>query len=121
MTDSEWIEYLYQHKDLNDWDVACKSFYNSSLWRHKREEVLHLDHNECQLCKQRGIITKAQTVHHIIHLRDNPSLALSIYNNNNRQLISLCNDCHNKVHPEKNIKFKLKSEKEKDLITEERW
>ena len=121
MTDSEWIEYLYQHKDMKDWDVACKRFYDSSLWRRKREEVLHLDHNECQLCKQHGIITKAQTVHHIIHLRDNPKLALLTYYNNNRQLISLCNDCHNKVHPEKNIKFKLKSEKEKDLITEERW
>ena len=31
MTDSEWIEYLYQHKDLNDWDVACKKFYDSAM------------------------------------------------------------------------------------------
>lgn len=122
MTNDEWIEYLNQHKDESDWNIACKKFYDSSIWKHKRSEVLRLDHNECQLCRQHGTFTRAQTVHHVIHLRDNPSLALSIYNNNERQLISLCNDCHNKVHPEKSFKFKSnpKKEKEKEL-TQERW
>lgn len=119
MNANEWIEYLWAHKNLSDWDVTCKRFYNSNVWREVRAQVLKLDHNECQLCKDRGLFTQAQTVHHVIHLRDNPDLALSIYYSNKRQLISLCNDCHNKVHPEKSKAFK--EDKEEEPLTCERW
>ncbi len=71
-------------------------FYQSTLWRHKRAEVLKRDRYECTRCAELGRYSKAQCVHHIIHLKNNPTLALQDMN-----LTSLCNECHNAVHPEK--------------------
>ena len=71
------------------------------------------DNYECQKCKSKGKYHKAETVHHIKHLRDYPELALD-----NNNLISLCYDCHNKDHPEK-LKFPEVS-KLQQLIPE-RW
>lgn len=71
-------------------------FYKSSIWLHKREEILLRDNNECQICKAKGKYHKGECVHHIKHLKDRPDLALVDSN-----LVSLCYTCHNKVHPEK--------------------
>lgn len=84
-------------------------FYKTKEWRKKRLEMLKRDNFECQMCKERGLQTQAQTVHHIVHLRDDRSLALEDSN-----LISLCNSCHNEVHPEKLKKYHAD-------IHEERW
>lgn len=87
-----------------------KTFYNSAVWISKRSEILKRDNNECQRCKIKGKYSKAETVHHIKHLKDYPELAIEDDN-----LISLCNVCHNIVHPEK-----LKIIK-KEIVSEERW
>ena len=71
-------------------------FYNSVEWRATRREVLKRDRHECQMCKREGLYKRADCVHHVIHLKDRPDLALMISN-----LISLCNSCHDKEHPEK--------------------
>lgn len=52
------------------------------------------------MCKADGKVTLAQCVHHIKHLKDHPELALDINN-----LQSLCNACHNIMHPEKQLKI----------------
>lgn len=91
-------------------------FYLGSEWKAVRDEVLRLDHNECQMCKAQGKYTKAQVVHHVQHLKDRPDLALTIWHRGQRQLVSLCNECHNKAHPEKGIRGKVK-----DVLTSERW
>ena len=70
--------------------------YNSEKWKKKREAILRRDHYQCQWCKRYGRITAATTVHHIKHVEDRPDL---VYEGAN--LISVCNDCHNKLHPEK--------------------
>lgn len=72
------------------------NFYKSTVWINKRKEILKRDHNECQRCKSKGGFSKAECVHHIKHLKDRPDLSLVDDN-----LISLCNVCHNEVHPEK--------------------
>lgn len=92
-------------------------FYNSTEWKRVRDEVLRLDRHECQLCKAEGRYSPAQTVHHVKHLRDRWDLRLSIYDGDERQLVSLCNECHNRVHPEKAFKHNAN---EKPL-TPERW
>lgn len=92
------------------------AFYNSASWKKKRQEVLELDHHECQMCKAKGVYTRANTVHHVKHLKDRPDLAYSIMDGKTRQLVSLCKDCHNKVHPEK-----LKIAESSEPITQERW
>ena len=70
--------------------------YNSRRWRHKRKEILRRDGYLCQRCKRYGKQVQAVTVHHIKHVDEYPELA---YINDN--LVSLCNACHNKEHPEK--------------------
>ena len=93
-------------------------FYVWTPWKHKRKEVLDMDKHECQLCKQRGIYTKANTVHHVNYLRKYPELALEIWyewrGRRKRNLISLCHDCHEEVHG-----YRKKNKEEP--LTQERW
>lgn len=100
-------------------------FYCSARWERTRTWVLALDHNECQLCKTKyHRIRRASTVHHVHHLDEYPELALEIYDNDGeRNLISLCNSCHNEVHPEKQIKFRKiwESNHKPKPMNEERW
>lgn len=90
-----------------------RKFYKSPIWRRKRRSILQRDNYECQSCKKEGGFSPATCVHHIKHLKDRPDLALDDNN-----LISLCDACHNKEHPEKFI------EPPKNLLAEkfpERW
>lgn len=48
------------------------------------------------MCRKKGRYKRATTVHHLKHLRDVPELALTDSN-----LISLCEECHEVMHPEK--------------------
>lgn len=96
-------------------------FYTSAPWLHVRAEALSLDRNECQKCKARGLYRRATLVHHVKHLRDRPDLALSLWDIHpdgirERQLISLCDDCHAEEHPER-----LMHREKKQPLTEERW
>jgi 5-methylcytosine-specific restriction endonuclease McrA len=73
------------------------NFYKTPAWLHRRESVLRRDEYLCQECKRYGRSTAATTVHHIIPLAwcliYNIALAL-----NPKNLISLCGQCHNKMH-----------------------
>lgn len=71
-------------------------FYKTTAWLKKRREILQRDNFECQKCKEKGQQMQAQTVHHIVHLRDNKELALV-----DKNLMSVCGPCHNELHPEK--------------------
>ncbi|MCY8609894.1 HNH endonuclease [Bacillus haynesii] len=85
------------HYDKYKRNQQARSFYKSRAWQRCREAVLKRDNYLCQDCllvyKK---ITQADTVHHIDELRDHPEKALDASN-----LVSLCNACHNKRHPEK--------------------
>ena len=73
-----------------------EQFYLTKAWKNKRKAILKRDDYLCRECKRYGRIRQATVVHHIKHLDKYPELALTPSN-----LISLCNDCHNKAHPEK--------------------
>lgn len=90
-----------------------KRFYKSREWRRKRWQILRRDNYECQKCKKEGRYHKAETVHHIKHLKDCPELALVDSN-----LVSLCFNCHNEEHPEKLASQVAERRKQ---ITPERW
>ena len=97
-------------------------FYFTEEWKELRLDVLEELHYECQECLKRGEYTRADCVHHVNEVRNAPQLALSKYyidskGNRQRQLVPLCNQCHNIAHPEKGFK---KSEKER-FTNEERW
>ena len=84
---------------------------------------MHKHHNECYRCRQQGKITKADTVHHVLHVKDHPQYALSEYvtleGNRVLNLIPLCNACHQIEHPEKTEKALHKRKKKE--VNKEMW
>ena len=94
-------------------------WYNSSDWGTVREAVKRMDHCECLVCKAMGRHSPARVVHHVKHLRDRPDLALSIYDpdTGERQLICVCKQCHELLHPEAQRQYRPKS----IPVTMERW
>lgn len=93
-------------------------FYAWPEWQEKREEVLQMDCRECQRCKQlRRRHRAAVIVHHVKHLRDRPDLALSVWDGEERQLISVCKQCHEELHPE----AMRQNEPKAPPLTPERW
>ena len=64
-------------------------FRSSSIWKHKRVEILKRDHKQCKIC---GCGTGLQ-VHHVVSLDINSKLKLE-----NSNLITLCSKCHTDVH-----------------------
>lgn len=103
-------------------DDRVEEFYWTEDWRELKEEVKDFYHNECQECLKKGIYTRADCVHHVKQVRQYPALALSMYyidekGNKQKQLVPLCNACHNKEHPEK----QHKQSKKEYFTNEELW
>ena len=120
MNTEELVEWI---KELIAEDKMYK-FYKSKYFQELRAEVLQKAHYECEICRSKGRITKATTVHHIYYVRNYPQYALSMYvidkdGNRVQNLIAICNSCHNREHEEKLIKSIER--KKKDNIIEERW
>ena len=72
------------------------TFYKSVRWKKKRKAILRRDRYMCAECRKYGRRKDATTVHHIKALEHCPELAFD-----NKNLVSLCEACHNKQHPEK--------------------
>jgi len=86
-------------------------FYRSTAWINLREEVLKEQHNECQLCKDKGLYAKATTVHHINYVRHTPRIALSKQDDQGKpNLIAVCATCHNEIHKSKYKGFHLRTD-----------
>jgi 5-methylcytosine-specific restriction protein A len=56
-------------------------------WRRKREAVMRRDSYLCQHCRDKGRMTTATEVHHIVGLAEGGT-------DDEGNLISLCNPCH---------------------------
>lgn len=67
--------------------------YKDKKWKKKREVVLRRDNYLCRQCKRYGKTTQANTVHHIMPAEEYPE-----YRYNDKNLLSLCNECHNSMH-----------------------
>lgn len=114
---TNWIEHLISIDRLD-------KFYHSRYFTQIKLEVLKEQHYECQRCKEYGKLTivkpsikRSGVVHHVQYVRKHPELALSKYyidkhGNKQRNLITLCNPCHEIVHE--------RFEKSESL-NEERW
>lgn len=113
MTESEALAKLTELVETGGSD----KFYSWGVWLRRRDEVLRLDRWECQLCKAKGRYSKASIVHHVKHLKDRPDLALSIWDGQERQLLSVCKPCHEGEHLESQRQYKPKA----PPLTEERW
>ena len=75
----------------------ASKFYESSIWRKKREQILRKYGYVCQESKRYGRYDIADTVHHIFPREEYPELALVDWN-----LIPLTNKQHNKMHDRDN-------------------
>lgn len=112
-----WIRELIREGRLD-------RFYKWHEWRELSDNIKRENNNECQLCKQRGKHRAARTVHHVKHVREFPRLAMSrTYTDENgkeqKQLIPLCEPCHNEQHPEKGRA--IKGSNGKHFTNEEKW
>lgn len=111
-------------------DKEKHKFYHSSAWAKKRLEILKRDHFECQECRRRittaaesgeqlrgneRYLNRATCVHHIKELADHPELSLDADN-----LISLCDQCHNRIHGRTADKIFTRKNKKKP-VTREMW
>lgn len=70
-----------------------KKFFNSIAWAGKRTQALKRDGYMCAVCKRYGKRKPATVVHHIRPIEFFWELRLKLWN-----LISLCDECHNKMH-----------------------
>lgn len=85
--------------------------YKGIKWKKKRKAILKRDGYKCAYCKRFGRSTPADMVHHIYPYETHKSLAYTNYN-----LISLCNECHNKMHNRENHSLTREGESLKKLI-----
>jgi len=95
----QWVNTFIRNNNVH-------GFYVSTPWKHKRLKILNEYKNECQICKSKGLYTKADTVHHIKYLRKHPELALTDSN-----LMALCDDCHYDIHHRNEYKIQLNEER----------
>lgn len=81
-------------------------FYDSRAWRYKRRYILQRDRYICQRCLKGGKIVPATMVHHIKPLEDCPEFSLD-----DKNLVSLCNTCHEQIHARAQGKVRAKKVK----------
>lgn len=113
----DWFD-QYEPGSYNRCDPKAQKFYDSAEWKKLRAEVLALDHHECQECKAKGIYKRATIVHHVKHIDERWDLRAKIFDGDERQLVSVCAECHNRLHPER---FEDRETSGKDGLTEEWW
>ena len=118
-----WIKRLIEEDKLY-------KFYKSKEWITLKEEVMKEQHYECQECLTQGILTtrsdeqeeskKKLTVHHVQYVKNYPELALNKFYYDKgiqyRNLVTVCFDCHNKLHKRFNYK-----DYNKKQLNQERW
>lgn len=68
-------------------------FKYDKRWKRKASVIKKRDDYLCQVCKRNNKTTEGTHVHHISPVETNPDLAME-----NNNLITLCNDCHEKMH-----------------------
>lgn len=78
-------------QDNIEWWNKYKAYLQTDTWKKKRQMVLERENWICQGCK----VNKANHVHHETYQNLGDELLF--------QLIALCVDCHQKLHPEKQI------------------
>ena len=72
-------------------------FYKTAKWKNKRGKILRRDEYLCRECRRYGRTAQATTVHHIYPVEQYPEWKLASWN-----MISLCHECHNKMHDRDN-------------------
>ena len=69
-TTCECLKRRHAEYDRLSRDKKSKSFYDSAEWRRVRQEILSRDAIDQWLFRTKGLVVAADTVHHIIPLRE---------------------------------------------------
>ena len=86
----------YRHREYDMYrDSRSKKFYDSEEWRRTKQRVLDLDGMDVYEYMTAGKIIAADTVHHVIPLRDDWSLRCAPSN-----LMSLSSSTHSRIEQE---------------------
>ena len=107
--------------DIRRWHEEGRAykFYKTHEWRALRAAVLREHHSECAWCRERGIVRRAETVHHVKHVDEFPELALSrVYRDETGEhdnLVPLCHECHDRAHG------RMQFAPRREQLNEERW
>ena len=91
-----------------------KSFYHSKQWETVRDGVLRRDGYQCQYCKRYGRLRGASHVHHVNPFEIYPELALERWN-----LVSLCRECHNRMHDRDSHELTAEGERLRRKVNEQ--
>lgn len=103
-------------------------FYKTDEWKQLRQQILLDNHNECVMCRQKGVITMADCVHHNKYVKKYPRLALSKYYINDKgerclNLVPLCDKHHNEAHKRfsKDSNYNNMNNSNKKILNLEKW
>lgn len=85
-----WQQEQRQQEDNRFWEWYS-TYLKSPRWRNKRDLVLMRANGVCEGCED----AKATQVHHLTYVRVGDELLFD--------LVAVCNDCHQKAHPDKDL------------------
>ena len=93
--------------------MSRKEEYQDERWRERASEIRALDHNQCVMCGAKDVELH---VHHLSY----PPPPFHIWDAHDTELVTLCKDCHAKIHQcKKRPKFN-ESRELFDIETEEK-
>ncbi len=76
-------------------DPKYRTFYNSADWRALSHAKMIEAGYQCERCKERGIISLAEEVHHLQAIQNPEGWERRLDMSN---LICVCTSCHNEIH-----------------------
>ena len=96
----EWSEKRQKIQDLSYEDLL-----KTEEWKEKRQKILNRDNNKCVYCGK----THNLQVHHKYYSKYPNGFRVYPWNYPDDALITLCDECHKKVHSKKKIKTYYRS------------
>lgn len=97
------IKYSISSQDLSYEDLLKTEEWRE--WREKRQKILNRDNNKCVYCGK----THNLQVHHKYYSKYPNGFRVYPWNYPDDALITLCDECHKKVHNKKKIKTYYRS------------
>ena len=96
------------------------TIYNSREWKALRIQKLRAN-PLCERCEQEGFVRSAHCVHHIVPIETAKTMEeMKRLAYNPANLMSLCDECHHKIHEEMRS-FDPACVKEREEARHERW
>ena len=90
---------------ISSQDLSYEDLLKTEEWKEKRQKILNRDNNKCVYCGK----THNLQVHHKYYSKYPNGFRVYPWNYPDDALITLCDECHKKVHSKKKIKTYYRS------------